>query len=159
MQTIFLSDSKNSTKLSNAFLQDNGLSWEARGLLAYILSSPPDWRISLTSLIEATLAGSTRVRRIVQELIMARYLRRVEVRASAGRFDGWVYIASDDPTEIAGINTLQDAQKKHASKRSARKRSREKTKRLDSYGHVFVVDDLGEAMVLLEEHGLLRKFN
>lgn len=105
MQTIFRSNRNRAyTKLNNEFLQNKELSWEARGMLADILSRPPDWNISFSGLVSMSKAGKDRVRRIVNDLIAAGYMRRIAERDTQGKFVAWVYIASDDPLEIKDIN-------------------------------------------------------
>ena len=108
MKTIFRANRNRSfTQLSNAFLQDAVLSWEARGMLSAILSRPLDWGISISGLIASGPASKDKVRRIVQELLDAGYLRRIVQRKENGRYEAWTYIASDDPLEIKDIGDTE----------------------------------------------------
>ena len=61
-------------KVSRALAQDENLSFEARGILLYLLSKPRDWLIQLTDLQRAGNTGRDRVLRILNELEARGYL-------------------------------------------------------------------------------------
>jgi len=52
--------------------QDESLSWEARGVLAYLLSKPDDWKVMIPDLQQQ--CGRDKVKRILAELEDAKYL-------------------------------------------------------------------------------------
>ena len=54
-------------------VQNQNLSYEARGMLVYILSQPDDWRVQPSELI-TPLCGRDKVYRILKELIEAKYI-------------------------------------------------------------------------------------
>jgi DnaD/phage-associated family protein len=56
--------------------QDKRLSYEARGLLAYLLSKPHDWQVKLHELQHEKYAGRDKVQRILKELAAFGYLTR-----------------------------------------------------------------------------------
>lgn len=76
------------TIIRNEALRDERLSYRARGILAYVLSQPPDWRGSAEEIANAAPKGEGRdaVRRALRELEEAGYLIRVKVRDENGRF-------------------------------------------------------------------------
>ena len=82
--------------MHNATAQDDGLSWEARGMLAYLLSKPEGWRTNLTDLTRQSGAGKDKCRRIMDDLIKAGYVERIEVRESGkfARYDFHVFDTS-----------------------------------------------------------------
>lgn len=45
MSIIRVEKNKNYTTICNVFLEDKRLSWKAKGILAYLLSRPDDWKI------------------------------------------------------------------------------------------------------------------
>ena len=58
--------SENYVTLPNATIQDVDLSWEARGLLAFMLSLPSDWAIHKSWLGEQSAAcGRDKLNRII----------------------------------------------------------------------------------------------
>jgi len=75
------------TIVPNVTLEDARLSWEAIGMLAYLLSKPDHWKISPAHLVNQRKAGRSVVYRILAELEQAGYIERVEIR-EAGQFAG-----------------------------------------------------------------------
>lgn len=76
--------------------QDNTLSWDARGLLAYVLSKADNWKVRLGDLRRQSGAGRDVTRRILKELEAAGYLTRERVRIAHGHFD-WVCTVYEKP--------------------------------------------------------------
>lgn len=65
----------NFTIISNRVINDTNLSWEARGLLVYLLSKPKGWQVRKFDIIRQSPAGETVVRRVLAELRDWGYLR------------------------------------------------------------------------------------
>src|SRR5262245_55555453 len=78
-------------RISHVLLQDESLTWEARGLASYLLSKPPDWRIEVDELIHSSPAGRKVVYRIIIELVKAGYIIR-EKNRKKGRFKADYYL-------------------------------------------------------------------
>ncbi|WP_072814253.1 hypothetical protein [Rhodococcus zopfii] len=77
----------NFSVLSNALLNDERLSFRARGLLAWLLSKPADWHIRSEAIAAASpLEGREAIRTVMRELIAAGYLVREKHRDADGRF-------------------------------------------------------------------------
>jgi hypothetical protein len=73
--------SREFVSLPNVILNDERLSIEARGMIAYLLSKPPRWQIKTASLARALSKkdhplGRTKLTRMLQEAIAAGYLAR-----------------------------------------------------------------------------------
>ena len=85
-----------------ATAQDNRLSFEARGVLVYLLSKPDTWEIQPAELQTAGGCGRDRIYRILKELREAGYLVQEQARVAKdgpdkGRFLPGVYILSEEP--------------------------------------------------------------
>lgn len=92
------SPTRNYTALHNAVLSDSRLSWEARGLLAYLLSKPDNWSVYPKHLIkESPNARRDRVYRILDELKSTGYLVRSQERSEGGRMGEVEYVVYDTP--------------------------------------------------------------
>ena len=76
--------------------QDRELSWEARGLIAYVLSKPDNWEIQVKDLEQGCAKG--RVYRILDELKKAGYLEsRKRYKNKKGKWQYTPYILHERP--------------------------------------------------------------
>ena len=83
------------TIVPNSTLTDN-LSWEAIGVLTYLLSKPKNWKVSVAHLVNHSKkcgypSGRDKIRRILTELVEAGYLMRSDSRNETGKFSGIDY--------------------------------------------------------------------
>lgn len=97
--------------LSNSVLADSDLSWEARGLLAYLLSKPDNWRVMPKALIkESPKAGRDKVYRILDELKSAGYILSEQIRGASGQLGEMEYVVYDTPQtskpEVSAVSTV-----------------------------------------------------
>jgi hypothetical protein len=84
--------------------EDVDLSWEARGVLWYLLVKPDDWQVWFADLLNKGPSGRDKLRRIFRELIAAGYMRRYRVhRGEDGRFV-WVTEVYEEPQEATGFS-------------------------------------------------------
>lgn len=72
--------------VTNAIARNSELSWEARGLLLYLLSQADGWEVMEADLLAHGPAGRDKVRRMLEELKAAGHFRRVAVRQADGTF-------------------------------------------------------------------------
>jgi hypothetical protein len=84
-------------RIANSVFEDRRLSWEARGLLGYLLSKPDDWRVRLYDLTAQGPAGVHKMRRMLRELEEVGYLYRKRLRRKDGTF-GWLVFVLEDPS-------------------------------------------------------------
>lgn len=90
------------TIIPNAWVRDASLSRRARGLLAELLSHQEGWKVSTESLWRAGTEGRDAVRKAVQELEDAGYLRREARIGESNKFDGLDYVLTDPDDVSAG---------------------------------------------------------
>lgn len=67
-------------------VNDSGLSWKAKGLLAYLLSKPDDWQVYERDVIAHARDSRDSVRAGLKELEAAGYIQRAQARNESGRF-------------------------------------------------------------------------
>lgn len=90
-------DSENPYKVvRRATFEDSSLSFEARGVMAYLLMKPDDWEININDLQREGGIGRDKTYKILTELIAARYLERVDER-DKGQFGGATYLLHESP--------------------------------------------------------------
>lgn len=98
MQSIFKNKYKRDfTVIGNKTLEDDKLTFEARGLLCFLLAKPTDWTVIMQHLINSSPAGKHVVSRIVNELIENRYMVKSRIRNEKGRFVCTLYEVFDKP--------------------------------------------------------------
>ena len=76
---------------SKAPLEDVRLSWKAKGLLAYLLTLPDDWKIYVEELSKHSKDGTSSTTTAIKELMENGYIRREKIRNSKGQFKGYIY--------------------------------------------------------------------
>jgi hypothetical protein len=83
-------------------LQDTSLSWKARGLLAYLLSKPDDWKIQKSHLKEEAPDGKCSLNSGLDELKEAGYIEQEQKRNDHGQIEGYVYTIYEIPNSEIG---------------------------------------------------------
>ena len=87
---------KNYFYASNEPFNDARLSWEARGVIGYLLSKPDGWVCRNYDLEKQGTAGGCKLKRILAELRQYGYLRRYRQRNANGTFE-WVTEVFESP--------------------------------------------------------------
>jgi hypothetical protein len=85
------------TILDNTGLQDPRLSFKAKGILAYLLTKPDNWEVSLPELIQASSDGEHTVQTGLKELQAQGYAKLVPIRGDRGRVTGRRWIIFECP--------------------------------------------------------------
>lgn len=75
--------------------QDRSLTWEARGMLWYLLSKPGDWEVRPLDLQQQ--CGKNRAYKILNELIQHQYIQRIYHRDEKGRIEDIEYMVYSKP--------------------------------------------------------------
>jgi len=84
--------------LDKSCLHEKSLSWAAKGLHAYLISLPDDWRVQVDDLMTRSTNGRDSVRKLLQELEQAGYIKKSSNRDKAsGRFGGIEYLVLEVP--------------------------------------------------------------
>lgn len=83
------------TSINNEVL-NAGLSWDALGLLCYVLSKPQNWQVSTRQLVSQVAkadhpTGRDATQRILNELIKHGFVLRTVSRGEGGKLVGWDY--------------------------------------------------------------------
>jgi len=89
--------------ISKVPLEDERLSWKARGLLAYLLSKPDNWSVIVAHLVKQAPDGRSAVMAGLQELETAGYLVRKRTRDDEGRYDGTDSEIYEEPSDTSTV--------------------------------------------------------
>jgi hypothetical protein len=93
----------NYSVIDNRVLNDERLSWRARGLLAYLLSKPDGWQVMTQNLVNSSPDGRRIVEVTMTELETLGYVERPgQLRNDRGRFDSVTTIVREEP--ISGVS-------------------------------------------------------
>lgn len=97
-QSVFRNAKKGDkyTVILNSCLQDERLSYDARGLLTSLMSQPNDWVIKAQSLIRQG-CKKDKLYKLIEELIALGYMGRHVVRNEKNQIAGHNYWVSDKP--------------------------------------------------------------
>ena len=97
MAQFKISCEKNFTTIHNSIFKDKTISLKAKGLLAFMMSVPPDWDYSLAGLAACNKDGLVSVRSALQELEDNFYVKLTKVRNEKGQIVDMQYDVSDEP--------------------------------------------------------------
>jgi hypothetical protein len=114
---------KNFVVLDKGFLLNENLSAKAKGILAYLLSLPDDWKLSIVELTKHFKDGEKSIRSGIKELIDAGYITYENPRDESGRYTGGVYLVFETPSKKFSSPNLQ---KQNVAKPDSEKRHKEK---------------------------------
>lgn len=99
-KTVFrIRKTSNYVSISRFTLEDKRLTWEARGLHAFLLAKPDDWKTCIAHLIKCSPAGRDKTRRIINELITYNYIIKSEQRSQQGKYSSPQYIVYETPSD------------------------------------------------------------
>jgi len=96
MEVIRVIKNKNYTTISNQLFKDKTISLKAKGLMAYLLSLPSDWDLSINGIVSCSKEGRRAIGNIINELINAGYIERIQIR-DKGKFIGYDYFVFEQP--------------------------------------------------------------
>ena len=86
------------TTVPNEPITDEGLSFEALGLLTYLLSRPDNWRVCIEHLKGRGSIGRDKAYRLLVDLMNRGYIIRRQVReAESQQFGAYEYVVYDEP--------------------------------------------------------------
>ena len=85
-------------------IQDPNLSWAAKGLLAYLLSLPDDWKIYVKELVNHTSSGETNTYTAIRELLRYGYMEKIEYRYK-GKILALNYTVFEVPVDVTKTDT------------------------------------------------------
>lgn len=90
------------TIVNNGVFEAGNLSFPAMGFLCYLISKPDHWEISIPNCIQVTQGtrkpfGRDAIYALIDELISAGYIDRIDTRSADGRRTGVDYVVYDRP--------------------------------------------------------------
>lgn len=108
-------------QIDRRVLENAEMSWQAKGMLAYMLSKPDDWEIRVADLVKRGKQGRDAVYAILEELKGFGHLEVVP-RRNGGRFAGNDYVVHESPLTDIPYTVEPDSEKPdHSNKEVSKK--------------------------------------
>jgi hypothetical protein len=118
-------------RVDRALLDDERLSWKAKGILAYLMGKPDGWKMRVSDLENHGPDGEHAIRSGLNELRRCGYAELIAIREK-GRVKEWIWKVSDYPIyPDCGFPHLDKPhlEKGHYSKNEVRKNDSSKNER------------------------------
>ena len=96
---------KNYKVIDLTCVQDEKLSWKAKGIFNYLITRPPFWEIHTSDLIERSNDGKSSLYSGIKELIETGYIFRITKRVN-GKIVKWGYLTTEIPCSNEDIVPL-----------------------------------------------------
>lgn len=84
-------------RISWSSMRDERLSFEARGLLAFIMTLPDKWEFSINGLSVVTNSSNKTIMRLVKELKSAGYVKQTKIKDKSGHFSSYEWSIFEAP--------------------------------------------------------------
>jgi hypothetical protein len=92
------------TQIDNDLIKNPNLSWQAKGVLSYLISLPQNWIINIKDIENRATNGRDSVARCISELELNGYIKKKKIQNQKGQFAGWEYEYSDIPIYLETEN-------------------------------------------------------
>lgn len=83
--------------MDKTFLEDTRLSFKAKGILAYLLSKPDNWKVIVGNLVNYAVDGKASVYAGLKELKECGYYQKIPIRDEKGYFVRWESTIYENP--------------------------------------------------------------
>jgi len=92
MPTLIKNIDVNFTQVNNNVILDIDLTYKAKGIYAYLVSRPDNWKFYINNIVSQSSNGKTSVQSGIKELEEAGYLERKLTKDNKGKITGYNYI-------------------------------------------------------------------
>ena len=140
-------------QIDKTSIMDARLSFKAKGILAYLLSRPPNWQVYEIEIIKHAKDGRDSVRSGIKELIDCGYIDRKESRNEKGQFKGYEYSVYETPNRdgLSNIGKSNIGESNTSNKELSNKELNNKDKR-------YPIDSNGDSLLSFYDSKFKEKF-
>ncbi|NSM28286.1 hypothetical protein HRD95_06815, partial [Enterococcus faecalis] len=132
---------KNFTQIRNEAVRDKKLSWKARGILVYLASLPPDWKIYKSEVMTHSKDKKDSFNSGWKELIRRGYIRGFNNR-NRGKFSGYTWIVTDNPVRGIPESDFPDSDKSQYGKSATTNTYNTNTNNTNIFDTIIDTDDI-----------------
>ena len=93
--------------IDKSFLEDTRLSYKAKGILAYLLSKPDNWKVIVGNLVNYSVDGKSSVYAGLKELKKCGYYEKNPVRDDKGHFIRWESTVYECPNPLTTFQEME----------------------------------------------------
>lgn len=115
MSIIRTEKSVNYTTICNKCLRDESISARAKGIFAYLMTLPDDWKVYKSELHKHFSEGRDALNTAFAELEMAGYVKKAPARNADGTVSGWDYTIYESTDLLENRNTVNPSDGESAS--------------------------------------------
>ena len=132
MATIRVSKNKDNpyVMINKVAIEDTNLSWKAKGIFAYLMSKPDDWKCQKEDLVKNSSDGEASVRSGLRELRKYGYLIKRSIKNEKNVIVEWEEILFEVPQEEAKEifrqqeeKRIESLEKRHAKKEKEKEKA------------------------------------
>lgn len=84
-------------RVPKSLLNDERLSWKAKGIISYLIGKPSDWKTNVKDISARSIDGTTAIRSALNELRKVGYARLDKIQDANGKVVEWIWKISDSP--------------------------------------------------------------
>ena len=103
----------NFVTMDKTFLEDTRLSYKTKGILAYLLSKPDNWKVIVGNLVNSSKDGKKAVYAGLKELSQFGYYKKVPIRDEKGRkiirWESTIYEIPELPEMLKMVENSEDS--------------------------------------------------
>lgn len=92
--------------INKTCINDNSLTWAAKGLHSYLMSLPDDWIIYINELTKHTSCGRDHTYTVIKELLKFGYMEKVQYRYQ-GKVLGLSYTVFETPIDVTNYDNTK----------------------------------------------------
>lgn len=100
----------NFVMMDKSFLEDTKLSYKAKGILAYLLSKPDNWKVIVGNLVNYSTDGKASVYAGLKELKECGYYEKIPIRDDKGHFVRWESTVYECPYPLTDFPEMGNPQ-------------------------------------------------
>jgi len=112
--------------IDKSFFEDPNLSWNAKGLMGYLLSRPQNWSIRKADLVKRSTDKETKVDTTLNELMINGYVYYYPEKNTDGTIKEWVYLVFESPEDNPYLEMAIAKGKERERKRKERNSKKKK---------------------------------
>lgn len=119
-------------RVPKSLLNDQRLSWKAKGIISYLIGKPSDWKTNVKDISARSTDGSNAIRSALNELRKLGYARLDKVKDVKGRVAEWIWKISDSTIFLPDHQNpdlgYPDLENRHLTKKECTKKDCTKSK-------------------------------